>query len=146
MKQKLQDDIKSAMRAKDSMRLTTLRMLSAAIKQTEIDKQIEADDAAILAIIQKMIKQRQDAAQQFQAAGRNELADKENTEIEILNQYLPAQLSEEELNTLIKQTIAELNCSGMQDMGKAIGNLKAKLAGRADMGKVSAIVKQHLSS
>ena len=93
-----------------------------------------------------MIKQRQDAAQQFQAAGRNELADKENTEIEILNQYLPAQLSEEELNTLIKQTIAELNCSGMQDMGKAIGNLKAKLAGRADMGKVSAIVKQHLSS
>lgn len=146
MKQKLQDDIKSAMRAKDSVRLTTLRMLSAAIKQTEIDKQIEADDAAILAIIQKMIKQRQDAAQQFQAAGRNELADKENTEIEILNQYLPAQLSEEELNTLIKQTIAELNCSGMQDMGKVIGNLKAKLAGRADMGKVSAIVKQHLSS
>jgi uncharacterized protein len=145
MKQRILEDTKTAMRARDSMRLTTLRMLTSAMKQVEIDKQITLDDAAMLAVVQKMIKQRQDAAKQFAAADRQELADKELAEIEILNAYMPAQLADSELSQLIDSTITELNCSGMQDMGRALGVLKGKIAGRADMGKVSAMVKAKLA-
>ena len=145
MKQRILDDTKAAMRAKDSTRLTTLRMLSAAIKQIEIDKQTELDEQGCLAVVQKMIKQRQDAAKQFTDAGRDELASKENTEIEILSAYMPEQLSDSELEELVATTISELGCSEMKDMGRCVGALKQKIAGRADMGKVSAMVKAKLS-
>jgi uncharacterized protein len=145
MKQRILEDIKTAMRAKDSLKLTTLRMLSAAIKQVEIDDQTTLDATATLAVVQKMIKQRQDAASQFAAAGRQELADKEIAEIDILTHYMPEQLSDDELTQLIDSTLAELACSNMKDMGRAIGVLKGKIAGRADMGKVSAAVKAKLS-
>ena len=145
MKQRILEDIKSAMRAKDTLRLTTLRMLSAAIKQVEIDKQITVDDQAVMAVIQKMIKQRQDAAAQFTAADRPELAEKETAEIEILNVYMPEQLSDADLDQLITTTMAELGCTEMKDMGRTVGALKQKIAGRADMGKVSAKLKAKLS-
>ena len=145
MKQRILDDIKAAMRAKDSTRLTTLRMLSAAIKQIEIDKQTQLDEQGCLAVVQKMIKQRQDAAKQFTDAGRDELASKENAEIEILSTYMPEQLSDSELEGLIAATINELGCSEMKDRGRCVGALKQKIAGRADMGKVSAMVKAKLS-
>ena len=139
------DDIKTAMKAKDKDKVGTIRMLTAAIKQVEVDERRELADADVLSIVSKMIKQRKDAAEQFKQADRQDLADKELAEIEILKQYLPAQLSTEEVDAVVKQVIADTGASGMQDMGQVMGAVKAKVAGQADMGEVSQIVKANLT-
>ncbi len=144
LKAKLLDDVKQAMRAGEKLRLVTLRMATAAIKQREVDERIELDDASIVAVIEKMIKQRRDAEQQYRAAERLELADREAAEISILEHYLPAQLSDAEIQNEIGMVMAELGASGMQAMGQVMGQLKPRLQGRADMGKVSALVRQQL--
>ena len=145
LKTQIMDDIKTAMKAKDKDKVGTIRMLTAAIKQVEVDERRELADADVLSIVSKMIKQRKDAAEQFQQADRQDLADKELAEIEILKQYLPAQLSTEEINAVVKQVIADTGASGMQDMGRVMGAVKAKVAGQADMGEVSQIVKANLT-
>ncbi|MFC3094351.1 GatB/YqeY domain-containing protein [Alteromonas sediminis] len=136
---------KDAMRAKDKLRLGTIRMALAAIKQKEIDEKITLDDAAILAILTKMVKQRQDAAYQFDAANRADLADNERAEITVIESFLPQPLSEDEINALIEEAMSATGASGMQDMGKVMGMLKPKLSGRADIGKVSGLIKARLS-
>jgi len=146
LKQHIQNDMKDAMRAKDAFTLTTIRMLIAAIKQREIDDRTTLDDAAVLAIINKMIKQRRDAAQQFIAGDRQELADKEMQEITVLQTYLPEQMSDTEIETAIKQAISDTGANSMKDMGKVMGILKPKLEGRADMGAVSTKVKALLNA
>ena len=145
LKTQIMDDIKTAMKAKDKDKVGTIRMLTAAIKQVEVDERRELADADVLSIVSKMIKQRKDAAEQFQQADRQDLADKELAEIEILKQYLPAQLSTEEIDAVVKQVIADTGASGMQDMGQVMGAVKAKVAGQADMGEVSQIVKANLT-
>lgn len=146
LKDQITAEMKDAMRARDSERLGIIRLLLAAIKQREIDERIELDDAAVLAVIDKMIKQRRESVKQYTDAGRQELADAENAEIAILGQYLPAQLSEAEITEAVKAAIAETGAAGMQDMGKVMGVLKPKLQGKADMGQVSARVKAQLSA
>lgn len=145
LKETIQADIKQAMRAKEPLRVTTLRMLIAAIKQQEIDKKIEMNDQLVLSIIQKMIKQRRDSADQFIQADRQALADKELAEIALLEVYLPAQLDDAAIASLVDQTITNLNASSMKDMGKVMGQLTESLQGQADMGAVSQIVKEKLS-
>lgn len=145
LKTQIIDDIKTAMKAKDKDKVGTIRMLTAAIKQVEVDERRELADADVLSIVSKMIKQRKDAAEQFKQVDRQDLADKELAEIEILKQYLPAQLSTEEIDAVVKQVIAETGASGMQDMGQVMGAVKAKVAGQADMGEVSQIVKANLT-
>ena len=140
----LKEAQKDAMRAKDKVRLGTIRMTLAAVKQREIDEQITLDDAAVLAVITKAVKQRQDAASQFDAANRDDLASKEREEIAVLETFLPQQLTDEEINSLIDGAIADTGASGMQDMGKVMGVLKPKVQGKADMGRVSALVKSRL--
>lgn len=143
---RITEDMKAAMRAKDAARLSTIRMLTAAMKQKEVDERIELSDADILAIVEKLIKQRRDSAAQFEAASRIDLADKEKAEIELLSTYLPAQLTRDELEVLIAKAILDSGLSGPSAMGKLMATLKAQLAGRADMGQVSAIVKSKLNS
>ena len=145
LKTQIMDDIKTAMKAKDKDKVGTIRMLTAAIKQVEVDERRELADADVLSIVSKMIKQRKDAAEQFKQADRQDLADKELAEIEILKQYLPAQLSTEEIDAVVKQVIADTGASGMQDVGQVMGAVKAKVAGQADMGEVSQIVKANLT-
>ncbi|APE04912.1 GatB/YqeY domain-containing protein [Alteromonas sp. MB-3u-76] len=144
------DDLKSAqkdaMRAKEKLRLGTIRMALAAIKQKEIDEQITLDDATILAVLTKMVKQRQDAAAQFDAADRRELADKEREEITYIEDFLPQPLTDDELNALIDDAMASTGASGMQDMGKVMGVLKPKVQGRADMGALSGKIKARLNA
>lgn len=144
------DDLKSAqkdaMRAKEKLRLGTIRMALAAIKQKEIDEQITLDDATILAVLTKMVKQRQDAAAQFDAANRKELADKEREEITYIEDFLPQPLTDDELNALIDDAMASTGASGMQDMGKVMGVLKPKVQGRADMGALSGKIKARLNA
>lgn len=146
----LLDDLKSAqkdaMRAKDKIRLGTIRMALAAVKQREIDERIELTDSDVLAILIKMVKQRKDAASQFETAGRQDLVDTELAEIVILQDFLPKALSEEELDALIVQAMAESGASGMQDMGKVMGWLKPKVQGRADMGQLSGKIKAKLTA
>ena len=144
LKQALLDDVKEAMRAGDKLRLQTLRMTTAAIKQREVDERIELDDASVVAIIEKMIKQRRDAQQQYVAAGRDELARQEADEIALLEPYLPTQLDDAAIEQAISDVLAAENISGMQDMGKAMGKLKQQLQGQADMAKVSALLRQRL--
>tara|TARA_R110002072_G_scaffold202521_2_gene360433 strand:- start:3858 stop:4310 length:453 start_codon:yes stop_codon:yes gene_type:complete len=144
LKNKIQEDIKSAMRSKAKDLLITLRMLSAAIKQKEVDERIEPSDSDIINIIEKMVKQRKDASEQYLAANRAELAEKEESEIEILKQYLPEQLSAEEIHSIVKQTISDVEAVKMQDVGKVMADLKPKLQGRADMAIVSKLVKECL--
>lgn len=144
LKDTIQEDMKAAMRAQEKLRLGTIRMLMAAIKQREIDERITLDDAGVITVINKMIKQRRESAEQYKAANRTELAEKEEAEIKILQSYLPQQLSDEEIEQAVQQAIKETGASTMQDMGKVMGMLKEKLAGRADMSKVSGKVKQHL--
>ena len=144
LKAQIQEDIKAAMKAKDSFRLATLRLLSAAIKQKEVDERVEVDDAAVLAIVEKLIKQRKDSISQFEKGGRQDLADAEKAEVEVLSVYLPAQLSEAEIAAAIDAAIASTGAVGPKDMGKLMGVLKPQLAGKADMGKVSALVKTKL--
>lgn len=144
LKAKIQDDMKSAMRAKETMRLGTIRMLIAAIKQREIDERITLDDAAVLKVIQKQIKQRRDALTQFRDAGRDDLADIEQNELTVLEDYLPAQLDEATIKTHVEKAIADTGAASMKDMGKVMGVLKPALEGQADMGLVSKLVKQLL--
>jgi uncharacterized protein YqeY len=145
LKKRIQDDVKAAMKAKDKARLGTLRLITAAIKQREVDERAELDDSQVLAILDKMIKQRRDSVAQFESAGRQELADQEESEIAIIEAYLPAGLDEQEITTMIESAIQASAATGMQDMGKVMGILKPQMQGRADMGKVSAQVKQKLA-
>ncbi|HEX4856935.1 MAG TPA: GatB/YqeY domain-containing protein [Limnobacter sp.] len=145
LKAKILEDIKQAMKAREQARLATLRMLSAAIKQKEVDERVELDDAAVLAIIEKQIKQRNEAAIQFEQGGRPESAEAEKAEAAVLASYLPAQLSEQEVIAEIGVIVRELGATGPQDMGKVMAAVKSRLAGRADMGKVSGLVKAALS-
>ena len=144
------DELKNAqtdaMRAKDKVRLGTIRMALAAIKQKEIDEQITLDDTAILAVLTKMVKQRVDAASQFDAANRDDLASKEREEIVVIEAFLPKPLSEDELNSLIDDAMASTGASGMQDMGKVMGVLKPQVQGRADMGALSGKIKARLNA
>ena len=145
LKQRITDDMKAAMRAKDAERLGTIRLLTAAIKQKEVDERIELDDAAVIAIVDKLIKQRKDSIDAFQKAERQDLADKEQAELQVLQDYLPARLSADEVQAEVKALVAELGASGAGDMGKVMGAAKARLAGKADMGQVSAAVKAALA-
>ena len=137
--------MKAAMRAKDSARLSAVRLLLAAMKQKEVDERIELDDAAVLGIVDKMLKQRRESITQFEKAGRNDLADGEKFEVGVLSAYLPQQLSEADIEKEVVAAIAQSGAAGVKDMGKVMGVLKPKLAGKADMGKVSALVKAKLS-
>lgn len=145
IKEQLQEDIKSAMRAKDSARLSTLRLVTAAIKQKEVDERVELNDAAVLAVLEKMIKQRKDSIAQFQAGGRQDLVDIEQAELAILTTYMPAQLSEAEVTAAVQAAIAQVGAAGPQDMGKVMAVIKPQLAGKADMGLVSQILKSKLA-
>jgi uncharacterized protein YqeY len=137
--------MKAAMRAKASARLSTIRLLLAAIKQREVDERIELDDAAVLGVIEKMIKQRRESIAQFEKASRNDLADAEKAEVQVLSAYLPAQMSDGEIQKQIDSVISETGATGAKDMGKVMAALKSRLAGKADMGKVSGLVKAKLS-
>jgi uncharacterized protein YqeY len=141
LKDRITDDMKSAMRAKDSARLGAIRMLTAAMKQKEVDERIELDDAAVVAIVDKLIKQRKDSVEAFQKAARTDLADKEAAEILVLQAYLPARMSPEEIQAEVRAIVAELGASGAGDMGKVMAAAKSRFAGKADMGQVSAAVK-----
>lgn len=146
LKERLQDDMKQAMRAKDKARLATIRLALAAIKQKEVDEQITLDDTQVLAVLEKMVKQRRDSIRQYQDAGRQELADQEQQEITLLQEYLPEQMDAAELEAVIDEIIAASGASGPQDMGKVMGTLKPRIQGRADMGQASQLVKRKLSS
>ncbi|MBL4852350.1 MAG: GatB/YqeY domain-containing protein [Gammaproteobacteria bacterium] len=151
LKQRLTQDMKTAMRAKDKARLGVIRMALAAIKQREIDERAKLDDAGlddtqIIAIIDKMIKQRRDSASQFQDAGRDELAAIENAEINVLQDYMPAAMSDDEITKAIDKAIADTGASSIKDMGKLMAALKPQLQGRADLGAVSGIIKQKLAA
>ncbi|MEW8373639.1 MAG: GatB/YqeY domain-containing protein [Candidatus Thiodiazotropha sp.] len=146
LKAQILDDVKQAMKAKQKERLGTLRLITAAIKQREVDERCELDDTQVLAILEKMIKQRRDSIKQYEDAGRQELADQEKSEIAIIEAYMPAGLGEDEIAALIEGAIAETGASEMKDMGKVMGLLKPQMQGRADMGKVSGLVKQKLSA
>lgn len=145
LKDRITEDMKAAMRAKETDRLSTIRMLLAACKQKEVDERIELDDAAVVAIVDKLIKQRKDSIAAFQQAGRTDLADKESAEVAVLAAYLPQRLSADEIAAEVKALVAELGAAGPGDMGKVMGAAKARLAGKADMGQVSAAVKQALA-
>lgn len=145
LKQQISDDMKAAMRAREAARLGAIRLLLAAMKQREVDERIELTDADVVAIIEKMMKQRRDSISQYEAAGRQELADVEKFEISVLQTYMPQQLGEAEINTAIAEAVAATGAAGPQDMGKVMGVLKPRLAGRADMGKVSALIKAQLA-
>ena len=145
LKNQLLDDIKQAMRAGDKARLGTLRMASAAVKQREVDERVEADDALVLAVIEKMIKQRRESAEQYRAGSRPDLAETEEAEIAFLQPYLPEPLSSAEINALIERAVAETEVSGMQAMGQVMAQLKPQLQGRADMREVSGLVRARLA-
>jgi uncharacterized protein YqeY len=146
LKSRIQEDMKTAMKAKETLRLGAIRMLLAAVKQKEIDERVTLGDADILSVVNKMIKQRKDSAEQFSAANRPELAEKEQQEIGVLQVYLPAQLSEAEIETAVRSVITEVGAKNVQDMGKVMAALKAKLAGKADFAVVNNKVKEQLSS
>lgn len=146
LKTQLTEDMKTAMRAKDQVSLSTIRLINAAIKQFEVDERTEADDAKVISILTKMVKQRKDSAKIYIEAGRQDLADKENAEIEILNRYLPQMMSAEEIKTAVEAAVAETGASGMADMGKVMGVLKTRLAGKADMGEVNKVLKATLTA
>jgi uncharacterized protein YqeY len=145
LKQQINDDIKAAMLAKDTERRDTIRLLTAAIKQKEVDERIELDDAGVIAVIDKMVKQRKDSIAAFEQGGRADLAAKEAAELTVLQAYLPARLSAEEVAAEVKAIVADIGAKGPGDMGKVMGAVKAKLAGKADMGQVSAAVKAALA-
>ena len=145
LKDQISDDMKTAMRAKDTARLGTIRLLMAAIKQREVDERIVLDDAAIVGVVDKLIKQRKDSITAFQSAGRTDLVDKESAELAVLQAYLPARLSADEITAAVAGIVADLGAAGTGDMGKVMAAVKAQLAGKADMGAVSAAVKAALS-
>lgn len=144
--EQLKDAQKDAMRAKDKLRLTTIRMVMAAIKQREVDERIELGEEDIIAILTKMVKQRKDSKAQYEDAGRPELAETEAAEIQVIEAFLPQPLSEEEVTSLIANAISATGAAGMQDMGKVMAELKPKITGRADMGKVSGLVRNQLNA
>jgi uncharacterized protein YqeY len=145
LKNQIIADMKSAMKAKDSATLKAVRMIVEAIKQKEVDTREDLDDQGILAVIQKMVKQRKDSIDQFTQAGRGDLVAVEEAELKVINLYMPKQLSENEIESVVDQVISQTGASGMQDMGKLMGVLKAELSGKADMGTVSNIIKSKLS-
>ena len=145
LKQRINADVKAAMRNKNKKHLVVLRLITAAIKQKEVDERIEIDDAQIISILNKMVKQLRDAIPQYEKAGRQDLVDKELFELEIVQEYLPEQLSKEEITRLVNVAIEETHATTMRDMGKVMGNLKAQLEGQADMAEVSNLVRQQLS-
>ena len=145
LKARLTEDMKVAMKGGEKDRLGVIRLVNAAIKQREVDERIELDDAAVVAIVDKLIKQRKDSISQFTAAGRTDLADKETAELQVLEAYLPQRLSHEEIAAEVAAIVSELGASGPGDMGKVMGAVKTRLAGKADMGAVSAAVKSALS-
>ena len=144
LKQRIQDDMKTAMKAGDKPRLGAVRLILAAIKQREVDERIELDDAQVLAVLDKMVKQRRDSVVQYTAAGREDLASVERFEIEVCQRYLPQPLSEAEVSVLIDTAIAATGAAGMKDMSRVMAQLKPLVQGRADMGAVSALIKQRL--
>ena len=146
LKQKITEDMKAAMRTGDTKQRDTIRLLQAAIKQREVDERIVLDDAAVIAVIEKMLKQRKDSIAQYEAAQRLDLANIEKEEVAILSAYMPQALSDSEIDAFITEAISETNAASMQDMGKVMAILKPKLAGRADMGKVSALIKTKISN
>lgn len=145
LKDRITEDMKAAMRAKEAERLGTIRLLLAALKQKEVDERITLDDAMVIAIVDKLIKQRKDSIAQFTTAGRQDLVDKESAELQVLEAYLPARLSAEQVAAEVAKLVTELGASGPADMGKVMGAAKQRLAGNADMGLVSAAVKQALA-
>jgi len=145
LKDQITEDMKTAMRAKDSERLGTIRLLLAALKQKEVDERVVLDDAAVVAIVDKLVKQRKDSVTAFTQGGRTDLADKEAAEIKVLEVYLPQRMSADEVAVEVKAIVAELGATGPGDMGKVMGVVKTRLAGKADMGQVSAAVKAALS-
>ncbi len=145
LKEQLQQDMKQAMRGGDKRRLGAIRLVMAAIKQREVDERIELDDAAVTAVLDKMAKQRRESIAQYSKAGRDDLVEQENFELELLKTYLPEQLDEAEIDAMIEATIQSTGAASVKDMGKVMGQLKPKLQGRADMGAVSARIKARLS-
>ena len=146
IKSNISEDVKTAMRGKDKPRLAALRLIQAAFKQKEVDERIELDDQQCIAILDKMAKQHRDSIEQFQQANRDDLIEQEQFELDIIEQYLPAQLSQLEINDMIDAAIAETGAESIKDMGKVMGKLKGELQGRADMGKVSGLIKSRLNS
>ncbi len=144
LKGQITDDMKSAMKAGEKDRLKVVRLIMAAIKQVEVDQRIELDDAGVLSVLEKMVKQRRDSVEQFEKGGRDDLADIEKAEITVLKDYLPEQLSDDELDAMIDEAIAATGAESIRDMGKVMGQIKGKAAGRADMGAVGAKVKARL--
>ncbi len=145
LKDRITQDVKDAMRAKDKPRLATLRLITAAIKQREVDERIELDDTQVTLVLDKMVKQRRESIVQFEKAGRDDLIAIENNELEIITPYLPEQLGEDEINALIDAALEQTGASSIKDMGKVMGQLKPKLQGKADMGAVSALIKSRLN-
>jgi uncharacterized protein YqeY len=146
LKDRIGEDMKAALRARDPARLSAIRLLLAAMKQKEVDERVALEDAHVLAIIDKMIKQRRESVSQYESAGRKDLADAEKFEIGVLSEYLPKQMSDAEIAQAIDAAVAEAGAAGVKEMGKVMGLLKPRLAGRADLGKVSAQVKARLSA
>lgn len=145
LKAKITEDMKAAMKARETERLSAIRLILAAIKQLEVDERKDLSDPEVVSVIERMMKQRRDSIAQFQAAGRKDLSDKETFELGLLSGYLPQQLSEEEIASEVASIVAQTGAKGVSDMGKVMGLLKAKLAGRADMAKVSTLVKTKLA-
>jgi uncharacterized protein YqeY len=145
LKARITEDMKSAMKAKEAAKLSAIRLLNAAIKQKEVDERIELDDAAVAAVIEKLVKQRKDSVTQYEAANRQDLADIEKAEIEILSAYLPEKMSSEEIAAAVAAAVAQTGAKGPADMGKLMGVLKPQLAGKADMAEVSKLVKAALA-
>ena len=146
IKDRIREDMKAAMRSHDAARLSTIRLLLAAIKQREIDEQIEAGDEDVLAVIGKMVKQRRDSVEQYRSGGREDLAVNEQAEIDVLSTYLPQQLSDEEVAAIVEEAVAEVGMTGMAAMGKVMSVVKPRVNGRADLGKVSALIKARLTA
>jgi len=145
LREKLNEDIKAAMKAREAERLAALRLMLSAVKQREVDERITLDDAGVVSVVEKMIKQRKDSIAQYEKAARQDLADKEKYEISVIEAYLPKQLSQAEVEAVVAEAIASTGAKSPADMGKVMGVVKPKLAGKADMGKVSAIVKSKLA-
>jgi len=144
LKAQISEDMKTAMRAKDSARLGTIRLLQAAIKQREVDERIELDDSNVIAVIEKMLKQRRDSIAAYESANRTDLADVEKFEVTILQTYLPQQLTEDEVKEILEKVVAETGAAGIKDMSKVMAAIKPLVAGRADMGKISGLIKTRL--
>lgn len=144
LKAQVSEDMKTAMRAKDSVRLGAIRLLQAAIKQREVDERIELDDSNVIAVIEKMLKQRRDSIAAYESANRHDLADVEKFEVTVLQTYLPQQLTEDEIKAILEKVVVESGAAGIKDMGKVMAEIKPLVAGRADMGKISGLIKTRL--